>query len=339
MYLRGDATDEGAGIRRSDSASRTSSATSCLRAGVCWSPAVPLSRQPRSALTGTKYSDFIFRNSLANRTPMVYVGANDGMLHAFNANSDRREMLAFVPGTVFRDLIELTKPSYAHQYYVDGSPTLGDAFFGTTWHTMLVGGLNKGGQGFTRWTSPTRRRPLRVRQREHILKWEFNDTNDADLGYTLQPPRHREFARHDGRRHRTLGRRIRQRLQQHSQRWHRQLHRQRGAVHPQSRTGNLVAKIDTGVGTAQGPAGETWDNGLATPALVDIDADASSTRLRGRLVRQHVEIRPTRRESHNWKVAYSTGTPVRCSRQPMRTARRSRSRTAPKSAADRTAPA
>ena len=49
--------------------------------------------------------------------------------------------------------------------------------------------------------------------------------------------------------------------------------RQRRAVHPQCQNRQLVAKIDTGVGNAQRPAGVTWDNGLSTPAFVDIDAD------------------------------------------------------------------
>jgi type IV pilus assembly protein PilY1 len=42
-------------------------------------------------------------------------------------------------------------------------------------------------------------------------------------------------------------------------------------------TGRSIAKIDTGVGNAQRPAGVAWDNGLSTPAFVDIDAIASST--------------------------------------------------------------
>ena len=47
---------------------------------------------------------------------------------------------------MFSNLIELTRPSYTHKFFVDGTPTIGDAFYGSAWHTVLVGGLNKGGR-------------------------------------------------------------------------------------------------------------------------------------------------------------------------------------------------
>jgi type IV pilus assembly protein PilY1 len=90
------------------------------------------------------YSDF--RTSWANRTPMIYVGANDGMLHAFDANTGE-EKFAYVPKVVYNRLPALSDPNYAHQYTVDGTPTVVDAFFGNAWHTVLVAGLRGGGQG------------------------------------------------------------------------------------------------------------------------------------------------------------------------------------------------
>ena len=68
------------------------------------------------------------------------------MMHAFNATTGV-ERLAFIPGQVFRNLPELTKTSYTHRYFADGTPTVGDVFYGGAWHTVLVAGLNKGGQG------------------------------------------------------------------------------------------------------------------------------------------------------------------------------------------------
>lgn len=47
---------------------------------------------------------------------MIYVGANDGMLHAFKA-ADGLEQFAFIPSAVFGKLSSLTD---IHRYY-DGS--------------------------------------------------------------------------------------------------------------------------------------------------------------------------------------------------------------------------
>ncbi|MDE2024282.1 MAG: hypothetical protein KGJ18_08740 [Gammaproteobacteria bacterium] len=94
----------------------------------------------------SSYSQYFVSN--LNRQPVIYVGANDGMLHAFNANTGQ-EMFAFVPSTVIPALNKLMAPNYSanHQFYVDGTPTIGDAFNGTSWGTYLVGSTGAGGTG------------------------------------------------------------------------------------------------------------------------------------------------------------------------------------------------
>lgn len=82
---------------------------------------------------------------------VVYVGANDGMLHAFDATT-LREIFAYIPGGVYPKLANITKPDYGmggnpHQYLVDGSLTVADYYTGTAWKTVLVGTLGAGGQG------------------------------------------------------------------------------------------------------------------------------------------------------------------------------------------------
>lgn len=82
---------------------------------------------------------------------VVYVGANDGMLHAFDATT-LREIFAFIPTGVYSKLANITKPDYGmganpHQYLVDGSLTVADYYTGTAWKTVLVGTLGAGGQG------------------------------------------------------------------------------------------------------------------------------------------------------------------------------------------------
>ena len=124
-----------------------------------------------------------FINANVNRTPMVYVGANDGMLHAFFAMSDStdtrrgQEAWAVIPQGVLPNLYHLADYYYNtnHHFYVDGSPVASDVYDGSNWHTLLVGGLNDGGTSYyaldvTDPSAPkalgsSRLRPRRVRLR------------------------------------------------------------------------------------------------------------------------------------------------------------------------------
>ncbi|MBV9892382.1 MAG: pilus assembly protein PilY, partial [Rhizobacter sp.] len=81
-----------------------------------------------------RYSSFA--NTYRGRTPVIYFGANDGMLHAINANTGV-ELFAYVPSAVYSNLSTLTDIAYVHQYFVDGSPTVGDVFYGGAWHSLL----------------------------------------------------------------------------------------------------------------------------------------------------------------------------------------------------------
>lgn len=145
-------------------------------------------------------------NGYKNRMPMVYVGANDGTLHGFNAcvvgvgsctTADAgKELIAYVPSMVYANLSRLTDKDYNanHRYFVDGSPMVADANTGTTvspdWKSVLVGSLNAGGQGYfalnvtnptdTSKTAPT----FAAANAANLLLWEFSSTDDADMGYT-----------------------------------------------------------------------------------------------------------------------------------------------------------
>ena len=90
-----------------------------------------------------------FVTAQANRTGVVYVGANDGMLHGFNAATGV-ETYAFIPGRVIlNDLKSLTSPEYEHKYFVDGEMTVADVHFSSpaAWKTVLIGTLGRGGPG------------------------------------------------------------------------------------------------------------------------------------------------------------------------------------------------
>jgi type IV pilus assembly protein PilY1 len=132
-----------------------------------------------------------FRSDNIERTPIVYVGANDGMLHGFDASTGAdkgKEVIAFVPSFVYPDLKSLSDKTYSHKYFVDGSPAVADAKIRVgnddVWRTVLVGGLNKGGQGIYALdvTSPLE---FNEANASSLVLWEFSH---AKLGYTFSRP-------------------------------------------------------------------------------------------------------------------------------------------------------
>ena len=103
----------------------------------------------------TRYSDF--STAQQSRPPMVYVGANDGALHGFHAETGN-EVLRYFPGDLYEASDKagyhfLTDPDYDHLPYVDGTPVVSDAYIKTTpsgeksWRTILVGTEGGGGSG------------------------------------------------------------------------------------------------------------------------------------------------------------------------------------------------
>ena len=118
-----------------------------------------------------------FKTGLS-RQGVVYVAANDGMLHAFNSTTGS-EMWAYVPSFVLPNLKALADDDYpnAHQFYVDGSPVVSDVWTGSAWKTILVGGLNGGGKGYYALDITNPLAPNVI--------WEFSDTN---LGYSYGNP-------------------------------------------------------------------------------------------------------------------------------------------------------
>ena len=94
----------------------------------------------------TKYTAFV--NARKKRRAQIYIGGNDGMLHAFDASTGV-EKFAFIPTAVFANINRLTDPKYSetHRFYVDGTPEVADIYDGQNWRTILVGTLRAGGKG------------------------------------------------------------------------------------------------------------------------------------------------------------------------------------------------
>lgn len=122
--------------------------------------------------------------AVSGRKEMIYVGANDGMLHGFNAATGVEEF-AFIPTEVIKNLYRLTGKNYSggeHHYFVDGTPVVRDVYLDDDegWRTVLIGTLRAGGKALF---------ALDVTEPDSIkLLWEFDSTTDEDLGYTFAQP-------------------------------------------------------------------------------------------------------------------------------------------------------
>ncbi len=138
-----------------------------------------------TATTGNLNQYPIWAASVATRTNVVYVGANDGLMHGFSAGSysnlttynttlnttgssgnlnTGQELIAYIPGSVLNDgtsvttvdaihdsqvttALDFTSPNYGHNWYIDSPPGSGDLYYGGAWHTWVVSGFGPGGQG------------------------------------------------------------------------------------------------------------------------------------------------------------------------------------------------
>ncbi|MEK8049626.1 PilC/PilY family type IV pilus protein [Ideonella sp. DXS22W] len=137
----------------------------------------------RDTMEQSRYSTYA--NARSGLTPMIYVGANDGMLHAFDANTGA-EVFAYVPYAVRNRLSGLTSNPYTHQFNVDGSPAVGDVAIGGTWKTMLVSGMSAGAPGLFALDVTTPGNFIESRAAQ-VVRWEVGDS-DADVGHIFSRP-------------------------------------------------------------------------------------------------------------------------------------------------------
>lgn len=140
---------------------------------------------PTFSYTDPGYADF--KAGQLGYPKTVYIGSNDGMLHAFDADN-LQERWAYVPSMVIPNMWKLADTDYRnkHSYYANGEPVISDICVagcngaGAIWKTILVAGLNSGGRGYyaldiTNPMSPS-------------LLWEFDANNEPNLGYTFGSP-------------------------------------------------------------------------------------------------------------------------------------------------------
>jgi type IV pilus assembly protein PilY1 len=175
-YLRGDRIGEGAGVFRR----RGSRLGDIVNSGVAFSGAPPALRFADSAYAS-------FQASNKDRKKALFVGANDGMMHAFDADTGS-ELFAYIPSWLVPRLPDLASTAYVHAAYADGSPAVAEAKVGSAWKTVLVSGTGGGGQGVF---------ALDVSDPDAFddskVMWEFTDRHDADMGNVIGHPKILKF--------------------------------------------------------------------------------------------------------------------------------------------------
>jgi type IV pilus assembly protein PilY1 len=200
-FLRGDRADEGKGygFRIRDSRLGDIWHSSPVHVGAPrpprWAPRI---KSKEAAKMFKAYLSFVRKNG--GREPIVYVGANDGALHGFNAKTGT-EVLSYFPAALYASLKDskgggyhkLASPEYSHRDYVDGTPSVFDAYLGdddgsSEWRSILVGSLGGGGRGFFGLdvTDPL---AFSEANADDIVLGEFSNADDDHLGYSYSKAR------------------------------------------------------------------------------------------------------------------------------------------------------
>lgn len=189
-YLRGDQTREGETLdtapfrRRSEILGdiiNSSPVIASKRSNYGWATASGL-----PTTVTASYGAYVTAKSAAGRKEYVYVGANDGMLHAFDGTTGD-EVFAYVPNGVLGATGQLADPNYGaspqKRYYVDGQIALSDAHDGSDWQTVMVGAAGAGGRTVfgLRVTAPA------AFTASDVL-WEVNSQTDGDVGHVMGKP-------------------------------------------------------------------------------------------------------------------------------------------------------
>lgn len=270
-YLRGDKLNEASGVffRKRESLLGDIVNSSPLFAGR-ENFGYFLLEQNDGVLTYPAYLTGTGDNNKGGRRPVVYVGANDGMLHAFSADETSdcnqevapeecagSELFAYVPKALYPILAALSSPAYVHQFYVDGSPKMGDAYIqfeqgegvNKRWGTALAGTLGAGGKGIF---------ALDISNPDDFgaedVLWDLSDADIPELGYTFAEPVITKLNNND---------------------WavivgngYQSADHEAVLLIINLQTGKLIRKITTG---ATGTAERT--NGLSSPLVVDTNND------------------------------------------------------------------
>lgn len=300
LFIRGDVSQEGKLFPKRFSVLGDFVHSTPIYVGASHSPWPDLVPFP----TGPGKQFSYYKKVTKHRLPMVYVGANDGMLHGFNALNGT-EIFGYIPSAIIssqqgKGLHYLTEPGYKPIHYVDNGPVAEDVYTGTPrdgtkkWRTVLVGTLGDGGEGVFALdiSQPT---SVRESNASNAVLWEFTRENHEDLGYTFSSP--------------VIGR-------MNNGRWAAIFgngYNNKGSGRAKlfivyldgSKNGKWIKGKDYEVLDASDKGSVAKPNGLSTPAAVDIDGNFTIDRVyAGDLFGNLWAFDLSSSDSKHWKSAY-----------------------------------
>lgn len=263
-----------------------------------------------TTLSGAEGSSYeAFHNSKLTRTPSLYFGANDGMLHAIDAD-DGDELFTYVPDALLSKLNLLSFPLYGcddqagcipHSYFVDAAPKVGDAYITTSgsdsWHSILIGTTGGGAKSVFSLDVTT---PGSFSSSD--VMWEISTTQSPvsgdlttfqnNLGYTIPQSSI---------------------VKMKNEQWVAIVPNGYDSANKKAvlfiidlETGGIIKTLDTGVGSGSAP------NGLSTPIAVDSDNDRIvdaiyAGDLQGNLWKFDVSSS----NANSWKIAFKQGSTLK----------------------------
>ena len=268
-----------------------------------------------SGVEGINYPAYL--TSKATKTAMLYFGANDGMLHAIDADTGI-EKFAYVPESLIPKLNLLTSPLYGctgtncvpHEYFVDGAPKAGDAYInlgsGKSWHSILLSTLGGGGKGFFALdiTNPTNASTTGAPNAftSSDVMWEFSTTNIPNVDPIANPARYNKITN-------SIGYTISQGsvVRMNNGKWAAIVANGYESTNQRAvlfiidiQTGNVTKMIDTGKGGSGSP------NGLSTPMAVDENNDGTVDSIfAGDLLGNLWKFDMSSNSVTDWKVAFT----------------------------------
>jgi len=199
-----------------------------------------------------------FAQANETRLGRIYVGANDGMLHAFDAATGA-ETFAYIPSMLIPTIGRVAEETYVHEYMVDGPLTVEDAYFGGAWSTVLVGTLGAGGKGVfaldVTSDAPVVDESNTASGAGSKVMWEFSpgSSGGTNLGYTYASARIAKL--NSGAWAAVIG---------------------NGYLSGSGAASLYVLDIATGNVIRELVVPDADANGLSTPTLIDTNADAKA---------------------------------------------------------------
>ncbi|WP_018410586.1 pilus assembly protein [Methyloversatilis thermotolerans] len=133
-----------------------------------------------------------YRANKANRAATVFVAANDGFLHAFDASTGA-ERYGFAPSGAIAGMYQLTRPNYDHRFINDGQLVVSEVFDNVrstgAWRSVLVGSSGRGGRQL--YALDVSNAALADdNPASQLFMWQFSDN---DFGYFTGAPQIRRM--------------------------------------------------------------------------------------------------------------------------------------------------